>query len=63
MAVADVQLLGSRSTGHEGAVETRKDPTITFSLSAMQMAARVVRGYHNVDEMTRIENGALAAVA
>ena len=53
MAVADVQLWNSRSTGHEGAVETRKEPTITFSLSAMQMAARVVREYHSVDETTR----------
>ena len=30
----------------------REDPMITFSLSAMQMAARVVSGCHNVDEMT-----------
>ena len=63
MAVADVQLLGSRSTGHEGAVETRKELTITFFSIRHANGGRVVRGYPNVNETTRIENGALAAVA
>ena len=52
----------SQFTGHEGAVETRKEPTITFSLSAMQMAAGWCRETLTSMRRPGLKHGALAAV-
>ena len=47
---------------NEGAVETRKELTITFSLSAMQMAAGWCRETLTSMRRPGLKHGALAAV-